>query len=108
MDIAAFRGKYAANCMQIQRIRHQRIERIRRDRDHVATTHGGGGAFNRGFRRTLGVNLDEIGCHRISVAGSPAPRCRICYCGAGAFACVCPKSSCYSRGPIASATSTAI
>jgi hypothetical protein len=70
MDVASFRRKNAADRVQIQRIGHQRIERIGGDSDQIAAAHSGCGAFNRGFRRTLGVNLDEIGCHRISVAVS--------------------------------------
>jgi len=86
VNIAALRRKHATDRVKIHWIRNQRVQRIGRYRDDFATAHGGCGAFNRGFGRTLGVNLDEIGCHRISLA----------------------VSGCYSRSPMASATSIAI
>jgi hypothetical protein len=44
--------------MQIERIAHQRVERVGGYRDHLASADGGCRALDGAFGRSLAVNLD--------------------------------------------------
>ena len=82
----AARGPWRRNTcghrVQVERVGHQRVQRVGGDGDHFAAAHGGGGALQHFGLRFFGVDLDQVGCH-----------VRLC------------RSQ---RGPMASATSSAI
>ena len=48
---------------QVERVGHQRVQRVGGDRDHFAAAHGGGGTLQRFRLGLLGIDLDQVGCH---------------------------------------------
>ena len=64
MLLAAFGGEHAADGVQIQRIGHQRVERVGGNRDHFAAADRGGGALDGALRTGCsGVDFDQVGGH---------------------------------------------
>ena len=53
---------------QVERVGHQRVERIGGDGHHFAAAHGGGGALQHFRLRLFGIDFDQVGCHFVAIS----------------------------------------
>ncbi len=63
MRLAALGGEDLGDGAQVERVGHQRVQRIGGDGDYFAAADGGGGALQDFRLGPLGIDLDQVGCH---------------------------------------------
>src|SRR3979490_2522231 len=63
MKVPALGGEHAAHRAQIERVRHQRVQRIGRNHPHAPSAHHGRGAGDGLGIGLFGVDFNQVGSH---------------------------------------------